>query len=39
VHLLNRAGIPVTAWLVLPKEQGYFLNAGNAEEARKRFAD
>jgi len=38
VAQLNRAGIPVTAWLVLPKEEGYFLNAGNAPEASARFA-
>ena len=27
VRQLNQAGIPVTAWLALPKEQGYYLNA------------
>jgi len=36
---LNEAGIPVTAWLVLPKDQGYFLNAGNASEAVARFTE
>jgi hypothetical protein len=35
---LNRAGIPVTAWLALPVEQGYYINAGNAPEAAARFA-
>jgi hypothetical protein len=24
VRRLNRAGLPVTAWLLLPKEQGYY---------------
>ncbi len=37
VKQLNEAGIPVTAWLTLPAEQGYYLNAGNAGEARARF--
>jgi hypothetical protein len=39
VQQMNRAGIPVTAWLALPKEQGYYLNASNAREAVARFAD
>jgi hypothetical protein len=38
VRRLNDAGIPVTAWLALPPEQGYYLNAGNAPEAVARFA-
>lgn len=38
VRQLNSAGIPVTAWLTLPTEQGYYLNAGNAPEAAARFA-
>jgi membrane protease YdiL (CAAX protease family) len=37
VRRLNAAGIPVTAWLALPKEQGYFFNAGNAPAAARRF--
>jgi hypothetical protein len=36
---LNRAGIPVTAWLALPSVQGYYLNASNASEAFTRFSD
>ena len=39
VRQLNDAGIPVTAWLALPAEQGYYLNASNAPEAAARFAD
>ena len=38
VRQLNSAGIPVTAGLSLPGEQGYYLNAGNAPEAAARFA-
>jgi hypothetical protein len=38
VRQLNTAGIPVTAWLALPGEQGYYLNAGNAAQAAARFA-
>lgn len=37
VRKLNQAGIPVTAWLALPKEQGYYISAGNAPEATARF--
>ncbi len=39
VRQLNEAGIPVIAWIVLPKEQGYYLNADNAPAAEQRFAD
>jgi hypothetical protein len=39
VRRLNDAGISVTAWLALPKEQGYYLNASNPQEAAARFAD
>jgi hypothetical protein len=39
VRQLNQAGIPVTAWLTLPEEQGYYLNASNAPAAAARFAD
>jgi hypothetical protein len=38
VGQLNNAGIPITAWLALPGEQGYYMNAGNAPEAAARFA-
>ena len=38
VRQLNSAGIPVTAWLALPAEQGYYLNAANAPQAAARFA-
>ena len=39
VRRLNEAGIPVTAWLALPKDQGYYLNAGNEPQAAARFAE
>jgi hypothetical protein len=39
VHTLNAAGIAVTAGLLLPKEQGYYLNSVNASQAVQRFAD
>jgi hypothetical protein len=38
VRRLNEAGIPVTAWLALPMEQGYYLNASNEPQAAQRFA-
>jgi hypothetical protein len=39
VRQLNSAGIPVTAWLALPGEQGYYLNASNAAQAEVRFTE
>lgn len=39
VRKLNQAGIPVTAWIALPREQGYYLNAGHVAEAGTRFND
>lgn len=38
VRRLERAGIPLTAWLVLPRDQGYYVNAGNAAQTAERFA-
>jgi hypothetical protein len=38
VRRFNQAGIPVIAWLTLPPEQGYFVNASNAPQAAARFA-
>ena len=37
VKKLNKAGIPVTAWLLLPKDQGYWFNLENAEHAAERY--
>lgn len=39
VRQLNRDGIPVTAGVTVPAEEGYYLNAGNDREAEVRFAD
>ena len=39
VQQLNAAGIPMTAWIVLPKEQGYYVNASNARQTAERFAE
>jgi hypothetical protein len=39
VQRLNTAGIPVIAWLLLPKEQGYWFNLDNAEQAARRYAE
>jgi hypothetical protein len=38
VRQLNEAGVPVTAWLLLPKEQGYWFNADNAPLATACYA-
>lgn len=37
VQRLNQAGIPVVAWLLLPKDQGYWFNLANAGQAQARF--
>lgn len=37
VRRLNEANIPVTAWLLLPKEQGYWFNLDNAPQAEVRY--
>lgn len=39
VKKLNRLGIPVTAWLLLPEEQGYWFNLGNYVEAAARYQE
>ncbi|MBN2007105.1 MAG: hypothetical protein JXA21_27385 [Anaerolineae bacterium] len=33
VRQLNAAGVPVTAWLLLPQSQGYWFNLDNAPQA------
>lgn len=37
VRALNEAGIPVTAWLLLPKDQGYWFNLDNYMLAVARY--
>jgi len=39
VRRLIDAGIPMLAWIVLPKDQGYYVNVGNAPQTAARFAD
>jgi hypothetical protein len=39
VRRLTDAGIRMTAWIVLPKEQGYYVNVGNAAQTAARFAE
>ncbi|MGC1902390.1 MAG: hypothetical protein WA715_01070 [Candidatus Acidiferrum sp.] len=39
VHRLNEAGIPASAWIVLPGEQGYYVNASNAPQTARWFAE
>jgi hypothetical protein len=38
VQRLNRADIPVTAWLLLPLDEGYWFNANNAPLATARYS-
>ncbi len=39
VQRLAQKAIPVTAWLLLPKEQGYWFNAHNAAQALARYQE
>ncbi|HZD48747.1 MAG TPA: hypothetical protein VE178_08365, partial [Silvibacterium sp.] len=38
VRKLNEDGIPLTAWLVMSRGQGHYLNGFNAPEAEERFS-
>ena len=37
IRKLNASQIPVVAWLLLPKEKGYWFHSGNVEEAFERY--
>lgn len=37
IETLNKAGIPVVAWLLLPEEQGYWFNNSNGAVAIERY--
>jgi hypothetical protein len=39
VKRLNKAGVPVIAWLLLPEEEGYWFNIDNHEKAAARYVD
>lgn len=39
VRILNEAGIPLVAWLLLPEEQGYWFNVDNALPAMLFYVD
>ncbi|MFT5619674.1 MAG: hypothetical protein ACI85I_002921 [Arenicella sp.] len=39
IELLNSYNIPVTAWLLLSKEDDYFFHANNSGLAKERYAD
>lgn len=39
VRQLNQEGIPVIAWLALPQDQGYYMNASNSNQAIARFKE
>lgn len=39
VKKLNRAGIPVTAWILLPKEQGYWTSLDTLSETAQRYLE
>ena len=37
IKKLNRAGVPVTAWLLLPINEGYWFNMNNGVKATQRY--
>jgi len=37
VKRLNKAGVPVIAWLLLPEEEGYWFNVENSKQAAARY--
>ncbi len=37
IKRLNKAGIPVIAWLLLPEDEGYWFNIDNYEQAAARY--
>ena len=39
IRELNREGIPVVAWLLLPEEQGYWFHLGNGDAAIRRYQE
>jgi len=39
VHRLNEADVPIIAWQLLPKEQGYWFNLDNAAQAASRYVE
>jgi hypothetical protein len=39
VQRLNAAGIPMVAWIALPKAEGYYVNASNSVQTRARFEE
>jgi hypothetical protein len=39
IQMLNEAGIPLVAWLLLPQEEGYWFNMYNGDKALRRYSD
>ena len=39
VRRLNSAGIPTIAWLALPRDEGYYVNADDAPQTKARFEE
>jgi hypothetical protein len=39
VRFLNQRGVPVVCWILLSKEDGYYLTADNAAQAASRISD
>lgn len=39
IKKLNKAGIPIVAWLLLPEQDGYWFNMYNGAKAEQRYSD
>ncbi len=39
IHRLNEEGLPALAWMVLPRNEGYYVNASNAAQTAHWFAE
>ena len=39
VRMINKSGLPLFAWLVLPSDQGYYMNLDNYPQAATRYRE
>ncbi len=39
VRRFNQMGVPVIAWILLPEQEGYWLNLRNSTQANQRYAE
>lgn len=39
IHRLNEEGLPAVAWMVLPRNEGYYVNASNVAQTERWFGE